>query len=142
MDCCYGCGDAVIGINPASDNMPVTIDLLKLIDELIQRYGIPTQSCVLAHVTNQLAAIERGAPVDLVFQSIAGTEADKPELWHRSRAVGGSATKLPAACSRGTVGHNVMYFETGQGSCLSAGASSRRRSANARSPGLRRGARV
>ena len=71
----YGSGDAVIGINPATDNVPQVMRLVSMMDEIIQRYGIPTQSCVLTHVTNTLQAIERGAPVDLVFQSIAGTEA-------------------------------------------------------------------
>ncbi len=118
---CYGCGDAVIGINPASDNIPVTIDLLKLIDELIQRHGIPTQSCVLAHVTNQLSAIERGAPVDLVFQSIAGTEAAN-KSFGIDLALLAEANDAGRSSRRGTVGQNVMYFETGQGACLSAGA--------------------
>jgi ethanolamine ammonia-lyase large subunit len=117
---CYGCGDAVIGINPASDNMPVTIDLLRLIDEMIQTHNIPTQSCVLAHVTNQLAAIERGAPVDLVFQSIAGTEATN-KSFGISLALLAEANEAARSLRRGTVGQNVMYFETGQGSCLSAG---------------------
>ncbi len=118
---CYGCGDAVIGINPASDNMPVTIDMLKLIDELIQRHGIPTQSCVLAHVTNQLAAIERGAPVDLVFQSIAGAEAAN-KSFGINLALLAEAHDAARSLRRGTIGQNVMYFETGQGACLSAGA--------------------
>ena len=117
----YGCGDAVIGINPATDSVPSVIELLGLIDRLIQAYAIPTQSCVLAHVTTQLAALERGAPVDLVFQSIAGTEA-------ANRSFGVSLSLLDEAYAaalslrRGTVGDNVMYFETGQGSALSAGA--------------------
>jgi ethanolamine ammonia-lyase large subunit len=118
---CYGCGDAVIGINPASDNMPVTIDLLKLIDELIQQHQIPTQSCVLAHVTNQIAAIERGAPVDLVFQSIAGTEAANQSFGINLKLLT-EAHEAAQSLRRGTVGQNVMYFETGQGACLSAGA--------------------
>ena len=71
----YGSGDAVIGMNPASDNVPQVIRLLTMLDEVIRRYEIPTQSCVLTHVTNTIAAIERGAPVDLVFQSIGGTQA-------------------------------------------------------------------
>lgn len=70
----YGCGDAVIGVNPATDSIPAMIEILKLIDELIQKYNIPTQSCVLAHVTNAIEAMGKGAPVDLVFQSLAGTE--------------------------------------------------------------------
>ncbi|MBI2824551.1 MAG: ethanolamine ammonia-lyase subunit EutB [Planctomycetia bacterium] len=118
---CYGCGDAVIGINPAGDNMPVTIELLKLVDELIERHAIPTQSCVLAHVTNQIAAIERGAPVDLVFQSIAGTEAAN-KSFGINLALLAEAHQAAHELRRGTVGTNVMYFETGQGSCLSAGA--------------------
>ncbi len=118
---CYGCGDAVIGINPAGDNVPRTIDLLRLIDELIQRYEIPTQSCVLAHVTTQLAALERGAPVDLVFQSIAGTEAANASFGVNLELLA-EARDAARALRRGTVGDNVMYFETGQGSCLSAEA--------------------
>jgi ethanolamine ammonia-lyase large subunit len=117
---CYGCGDAVIGINPASDNMNTTIDLLKLVDELIERHAIPTQSCVLAHVTNQMAAIERGAPVDLVFQSIAGTDATN-NSFGVNLALLAEANDAARSLRRGTVGTNVMYFETGQGSCLSAG---------------------
>lgn len=117
----YGCGDAVIGINPASDNLSVLGDLSRLMDDLIQRFEIPTQSCVLTHVTSAIALIERGAPVDLVFQSIAGTEAA-----NASFGVTLSLLKegLDAGRSlqRGTVGDNVMYFETGQGSALSAGA--------------------
>jgi len=117
----YGCGDAVIGINPASDSLSVLGDLVRLMDDLIQRFEIPTQSCVLTHVTSAIALIERGAPVDLVFQSIAGTQAA-----NASFGVTLSLLKegLDAGRSlkRGTVGDNVMYFETGQGSALSAGA--------------------
>jgi ethanolamine ammonia-lyase large subunit len=117
----YGCGDAVIGINPASDSLSALGDLVRLMDDLIQRFEIPTQSCVLTHVTSAIALIERGAPVDLVFQSIAGTEAA-----NASFGVTLSLLKegLDAGRSlkRGTVGDNVMYFETGQGSALSAGA--------------------
>lgn len=118
---CYACGDAVIGINPATDNVDNTIRLIELIDEIIERFQIPTQSCVLAHVTTSLRAIERGAPVDLVFQSIAGTEAANKSfgvtlsLLHEAR-------DAAMSLRRGTVGDNVMYFETGQGSCLSANA--------------------
>jgi ethanolamine ammonia-lyase large subunit len=118
---CYGCGDAVIGINPATDNVANTVRLLNLVAELIERFEIPTQSCVLAHVTTSLRAIADGAPVDLVFQSIAGTEA-------ANKSFGVSLALLREACDaarslqRGTIGDNVMYFETGQGSCLSAGA--------------------
>ena len=70
----YGAGDAVIGINPATDSLPALMDLYYLVDEVINQYNIPTQSCILTHVTNQIQLIEKGAPVDLVFQSIAGTE--------------------------------------------------------------------
>ena len=117
----YGCGDACIGINPATDNLAVTRTLLELLAELIEKYEIPTQSCVLAHVTTSIQAIEAGAPVDLVFQSIAGTE--------KANASFGISLKLLAeardaalSLKRGTVGDNVMYFETGQGSALSADA--------------------
>ncbi|CAN5833250.1 ethanolamine ammonia-lyase subunit EutB [soil metagenome] len=117
----YGAGDAVIGLNPASDSMPVLGNLLHMLDEVIQRFEIPTQSCVLTHVTNTLKLAEAGAPVDLVFQSIAGTEKANlsfgvtPELLDEAYA---AALSL----KRGTVGDNVMYFETGQGSALSANA--------------------
>jgi len=117
----YGCGDAVIGINPATDNLNAIETLLRLLDELIARHQIPTQSCVLAHVTTQLEALRRGAPLDLMFQSIAGTEA-------ANRSFGVSLELLAEAqdaarsLQRGTIGENVMYFETGQGSALSAGA--------------------
>jgi ethanolamine ammonia-lyase large subunit len=118
---CYGCGDAVIGINPATDNLPNTMELLSLLDELIQRYEIPTQSCVLAHVTTQMEAMRRGAPVDLVFQSIAGTEAANSSFGINLSMLA-EARAMALELNRGTVGRNVMYFETGQGSCLSAGA--------------------
>ena len=117
----YGSGDAVIGINPATDNVPQIVRLLTMLDQVIDRYAIPTQSCVLTHVTNTIAAIERGAPVDLVFQSIAGTEAANRSF---GISLGLLAEARDAALSlgRGTVGDNVMYFETGQGSALSANA--------------------
>jgi len=118
---CYGCGDAVIGVNPATDSVASTIELLKVIEELIERYEIPTQSCVLAHATNQVQAIERGAPVDLVFQSIAGTEAANRSFGVDLRLLE-EARQAALSLHRGTVGENVMYFETGQGACLSAGA--------------------
>jgi ethanolamine ammonia-lyase large subunit len=117
----FGCGDAVIGINPATDSIPNAITLMHLIDEIRQRLEIPTQSCVLTHVTNTIAAIERGAPVDLVFQSIAGTEAAN-RAFGIDLAVLGEAREAALALKRGTVGDNVMYFETGQGSELSADA--------------------
>ena len=117
----YGCGDAVIGINPATDSVPAVETLLRMLDELIRRYEIPTQSCILAHVTTQLAAMKRGAPVDLVFQSIAGTEATN-KSFGVNLALLAEARDAARSLGRGTVGHNVMYFETGQGSALSAGA--------------------
>lgn len=117
----YGSGDAVIGINPASDSLENIARLLYLLDELIAHYEIPTQSCVLTHVTNAVELIRRGVPLDLCFQSIAGTEKANAsfginldmleEAWQATLALG-----------RGTVGNNVMYFETGQGSALSANA--------------------
>ncbi|BBB68267.1 ethanolamine ammonia lyase large subunit [Undibacterium sp. YM2] len=117
----YGSGDAVIGINPASDNVPQVIKLLHMLDAIIEQYAIPTQSCVLTHVTNTMAAIERGAPVDLVFQSIAGTEAANSSFGI-NLALLAEARSAALSLGRGTVGQNVMYFETGQGSALSANA--------------------
>ena len=117
----YGSGDAVIGINPATDNVPQVIKLVHMLDDIIARYAIPTQSCVLTHVTNTLAAIERGAPVDLVFQSIAGTEAANAGFGI-DLALLAEAQQAALALGRGTVGNNVMYFETGQGSALSGNA--------------------
>ena len=116
-----GAGDAVIGLNPVSDSMPVLASLLHMLDEVIQRFEIPTQSCVLTHVTNTLALAEAGAPVDLVFQSIAGTE--KANLsFGVTPALLDEAYAAALALKRGTLGDNVMYFETGQGSALSANA--------------------
>jgi ethanolamine ammonia-lyase large subunit len=117
----YGAGDAVIGVNPASDSLQKVCALLAMIDDLRRRYDIPTQSCVLAHVTTTLAAIEGGAPVDLVFQSIAGTEAAN-RSFGISLVLLQEAREAALSLRRGTVGENVMYFETGQGSALSAGA--------------------
>ncbi|WP_416423599.1 ethanolamine ammonia-lyase subunit EutB [Pseudomonas sp. App30] len=117
----YGNGDAMIGINPATDSLSAISDLLRMLDGVIQRYEIPTQSCVLTHVTSSIAAIERGVPLDLVFQSIAGTEAANAsfgislELLREGYEAG-------LSLKRGTVGQNLMYFETGQGSALSANA--------------------
>jgi len=121
----YGCGDAVIGVNPASDSVETVTAILRALDRLVETYGTPTQDCCLAHVTTQLAALDRGAPVDLLFQSIAGTEAANRSFGitlgmlregrecvlehHRQRDVEWKGT-------------NVMYFETGQGSALSAEA--------------------
>lgn len=131
----YGSGDAVIGINPASDNVPQVIRLLQMLDAVIQRYEIPTQSCVLTHVTNTLQAIERGAPVDLVFQSIGGTEATN-RSFGIDLSLLGEARAAALSLQRGALfpegrvdgveravrGEHVMYFETGQGSALSANA--------------------
>jgi ethanolamine ammonia-lyase large subunit len=117
----YGCGDAVIGINPAGDALSVFVDLWRMMDELITRFSIPTQSCVLTHVTNQIRGIEAGAPVDLVFQSVAGTEAAN-RGFGIDLAILKEAREAALSLKRGTVGDNVMYFETGQGSALSAGA--------------------
>lgn len=117
----YGSGDAVIGINPATDNVPQVIKLVGMLDEIISRYAIPTQSCVLTHVTNTMAAIERGAPVDLVFQSIAGTQAANASFGI-DLALLAEAREAALSLHRGTLGDNVMYFETGQGSALSSNA--------------------
>jgi ethanolamine ammonia-lyase large subunit len=116
-----GCGDAVIGINPASDSPGRCRDLLQLIDDLRQRLAIPTQACVLTHVTTTIGLIADGAPVDLVFQSIGGTEAAN-RGFGIDLALLREARDAALALKRGTLGDNVMYFETGQGSALSAGA--------------------
>lgn len=116
-----GAGDAVIGINPATDDVGRTGELLRLLDEIREAYAIPTQTCVLAHVTATLELIGRGAPVDLTFQSIAGTEAAN-RSFGIDLALLGEAHAATRALGRGTVGDNVMYFETGQGSALSAEA--------------------
>jgi ethanolamine ammonia-lyase large subunit len=116
-----GSGDAVIGINPVADDVASTGRLLRLIDMVRTRYTIPAQSCVLAHVTTQIAAMEQGAPVDLVFQSIAGTEKANASFGI-NLAMLREANEAARALKRGTVGANVMYFETGQGSALSANA--------------------
>jgi ethanolamine ammonia-lyase large subunit len=117
----YGNGDAVIGINPATDNVAQAIKLMKLMDEVICKYEIPTQSCVLTHVTNTIECIEAGAPVDLVFQSIGGTEATNSSFGFNIATLA-EAQDAALSLKRGTVGNNVMYFETGQGSSLSANA--------------------
>src|SRR5690606_33257228 len=117
----YGNGDAVIGINPATDSTAGICELLKMLDAIIQRYEIPTQGCILTHVTTSIAAIERGAPLDLVFQSIAGTEAANASFGI-SLATLQEGYEAGLSQKRGTLGDNLMYFETGQGSALSAGA--------------------
>jgi len=114
----YGAGDAVIGVNPATDSVTGAIALLRMIEDLRLRYDIPTQTCVLTHITNSLEMINRGAPVDLVFQSIAGTQT-------ANTGFGVTLALLEearqAALSLGRGGDNVMYFETGQGAALSSG---------------------
>jgi len=117
----YGSGDAVIGVNPATDSPRQVERLLHLLDDVILRYEIPTQSCVLAHVTTTLELMRRGAPVDLVFQSVAGTEAAN-RSFGVSLALLAEARDAALSLGRGTLGDNVMYFETGQGSALSAQA--------------------
>ena len=116
-----GSGDAVIGINPAGDSVDQAALLLSLLDEVRQGWRIPAQSCVLTHVTNTLALVQRGAPVDLCFQSIAGTEGAN-RGFGIDIALLAEAHAATTALKRGTVGSNVMYFETGQGSALSADA--------------------
>jgi ethanolamine ammonia-lyase large subunit len=114
----YGSGDAVIGVNPATDNVGTVEMLLRMLDRIREQYEIPTQICVLAHVTTQMEALRRGAPVDLVFQSIAGTEA-------ANASFGVNLALLDEACAAARElgrGEHVMYFETGQGSALSANA--------------------
>jgi ethanolamine ammonia-lyase large subunit len=123
----HGCGDAVIGINPATDNGPQVMRLLQMLDGVIARYEIPTASCVLTHVTNTLQAMARGAPVDLVFQSIGGTEATNRSfgidlaMLAEARDAALSLQRGARFGDEGDIGRQVMYFETGQGSALSAG---------------------
>ncbi|MEV4203836.1 ethanolamine ammonia-lyase subunit EutB [Nocardia salmonicida] len=116
-----GCGDAVIGINPATDSPQATSDLLHLLDEVRSRFDIPTQSCVLSHVTTTIGLIEAGAPVDLVFQSVAGTEGANTGFGVNISLLR-EGNEAGRSLRRGTVGDNVMYLETGQGSALSANA--------------------
>ena len=117
----YGNGDAVIGINPATDSPAAVETLARMLDEVIRTYEIPTQSCVLTHVTTSIDLIGRGVPIDLVFQSIAGTEAANRSFGvDLALLAEGQAAGL--SLGRGTLGENVMYFETGQGSALSANA--------------------
>ncbi|WP_219209964.1 ethanolamine ammonia-lyase subunit EutB [Variovorax boronicumulans] len=117
----YGAGDAVIGINPATDSLPALTRLVHMLDELIAKLGIPTQSCVLTHVTNTVQMIEQGAPVDLVFQSVAGTQKANTSFGI-DLALLREAHDAALSLRRGPLGDNVMYFETGQGSALSADA--------------------
>ncbi|PZU93307.1 MAG: ethanolamine ammonia lyase large subunit [Chelatococcus sp.] len=117
----HGCGDAVIGINPASDSLPVIGDLLRLLDELIARFDIPTQACVLTHVTSSIELAAKGAPIDLVFQSVAGTQAANASFGVTLSLLQ-EGLDAGRSLKRGTIGDDLMYFETGQGSALSAGA--------------------
>jgi ethanolamine ammonia-lyase large subunit len=117
----YGNGDAMIGINPATDSISAITELLKMLDGVIRHYEIPTQSCVLTHVTSSVAAIEKGVPVDLVFQSITGTEAANSSFGI-SLDILQEGYEAGLSLNRGTLGNNLMYFETGQGSALSANA--------------------
>lgn len=117
----YGAGDAVIGVNPATDSIAALTGLVHMLGDVIERLQIPTQSCVLTHVTNTIQMVEQGAPVDLVFQSIAGTEAANAGFGI-SLALLKEAREAALSLQRGTLGDNVMYFETGQGSALSANA--------------------
>jgi len=117
----YGCGDAVIGVNPVSDSPAVLGRLCHLLSDLITRHAIPTQACVLTHASTTIGLIERGVPVDLVFQSIAGTEAANASFGVTLNLLA-EAQDAGRGLRRGTVGQNVMYFETGQGSALSSDA--------------------
>jgi ethanolamine ammonia-lyase large subunit len=117
----YGSGDAVLGINPATDNPKAVSDLLYMLDAVREQYAIPTQSCVLCHVTTSLQLIEQGVPVDLTFQSIGGTEATNTSFGI-SLSLLQEAHEATLSLNRGTLGQDVMYFETGQGSALSANA--------------------
>lgn len=116
----YGSGDAVIGINPATDSPQAVVQLLRMLDQLREQFDIPTQSCILCHVTTALQIIHQ-APVDLVFQSIGGTEKTNSSFGVQLKLLQ-EAHEAALSLNRGTVGNNVMYFETGQGSALSANA--------------------
>lgn len=118
---CYGSGDAVIGINPATDNVENITRLMWMLDDIVEKHSIPTQTCVLTHVTTTMEAVKAGAPVDLCFQSIAGTEGANASFGV-SLSLLQEAYDATLSLGRGTVGNNVMYFETGQGSALSANA--------------------
>jgi ethanolamine ammonia-lyase large subunit len=117
----YGNGDAVIGINPATDNVPTVIQLLEMLDSVRQKFDIPMQSCILSHITTTIKAIERNAPVDLVFQSIGGTQATNTSFGINLNILK-EGYEAGLSLNRGTIGNNLMYFETGQGSSLSANA--------------------
>jgi ethanolamine ammonia-lyase large subunit len=121
----YGCGDAVIGVNPATDSVATVSAILRALDRLITAFGIPTQACCLAHITTQLACLQQGAPIDLLFQSVAGTQAANTSFGiNLSILREGRELVLEHHRARNVpwVGEQVMYFETGQGSALSAEA--------------------
>jgi ethanolamine ammonia-lyase large subunit len=121
----YGCGDAVIGVNPAADSVEVVATILSELERLISTFAIPTQACCLAHITTQLACLDRGAPVDLLFQSVAGTQAANASFGITLAMLGEGRDRVlehHRARNVAWVGNNVMYFETGQGSALSAEA--------------------
>ncbi|MGA2254820.1 MAG: ethanolamine ammonia-lyase subunit EutB, partial [Thermoguttaceae bacterium] len=121
----FGCGDAVIGVNPAIDSVETVSAILRLLDGLIAKFNIPTQACCLAHITTQIAALDRGAPVDLLFQSVAGTQAANASFGVTLHLLQeGRQRVLESHGSRdvGWIGDQVLYFETGQGSALSAEA--------------------
>ncbi len=115
----YGCGDAVIGINPASDSLETLSHINNLLNEIICKFEIPTQTCVLTHITNTIQMIEKNIPIDLVFQSIAGTEKANSQFGVNLQIIE-EAYEAALSLKRGTIGNNVMYFETGQGSALSS----------------------
>ncbi|ATO19713.1 ethanolamine ammonia lyase large subunit [Acinetobacter sp. LoGeW2-3] len=115
----YGNGDAVIGINPATDNLQNLSELLKLLDHIIHEYEIPTQSCVLTHITSGIQLVNKNIPIDLMFQSIAGTQTANTGFGI-NLALLQEGYEATLSLKRGTVGQNVMYFETGQGSALSS----------------------
>lgn len=117
----YGSGDAVIGINPATDNLQTVMKLYDMLDAVISKFEIPTQSCVLSHVTTTIEAINKNTPVDLIFQSIGGTEKTN-QSFGISLSILQEAYEAGLSLNRATLGQNVMYFETGQGSSLSANA--------------------
>ncbi|MBZ9785433.1 ethanolamine ammonia-lyase subunit EutB [Pseudomonas sp. REP124] len=117
----HGNGDAMIGINPATDSIASICAMLEMLDAIIQRYEIPTQACVLTHVTTSIEAVNRGVPLDLVFQSIAGTEAANASFGINLNVLK-EGYDAGLSLNRGTLGQNLMYFETGQGSALSANA--------------------
>ncbi len=134
----FGCGDAVIGVNPAAESVESVAAIEHTLQRLIETLGVPTQSCCLAHISTQLAALERGAPIDLLFQSIAGTQAANESFGvslsllregrervlehHASRGIGKTGITAVGGRPSAVGQHNVMYFETGQGSALSAEA--------------------